>query len=454
MAAPDERRGSAAALQRLSSADTLHSFAMIANTHSLASRPPKQMYRGDLGPELVVLSSTQIRVAERARTTGTCVTADGPVKVRPGDFVVTMPDGERFPIKSDIFYGAYEVLSVVGDWHVGRRLLHPRRAWPIASAGAEFDYGLDRGRVSASKGGWIYQSADDDYGLINSTAQAKSHVVVGHADWVWAIPWDRWFNNASLLLTFLPPGLTVLAVLSMWAGTKQSAWATPLLIGEAVLLLLSVVAVALMRRYKWPLRAATKKGKDLASRFQSVVEALGLTPSFQFPAMSLWRAAQDIDSTHLRMNKKQLADICSLVDETQERCRLDLHHHHRLERSADIASWFAAIAIICLLALVAFFDMKDAKYIAVALPSMVGAIHAWTSRSQSASRVSATTIVIGELSFTRERLTTLANDGQSDDEWHRKEEIAMTLRTLCGSIARFTQHDLELVATDKVGVPV
>src|SRR6266849_1935975 len=128
------------------------------------SAPPTHPFKGELGPELVVLSVSIVRVAQRVETEELVETADGPVRARVGDFVVTTADGERYPIPAFVFFGAYRVLGQVGARFVGRRLLHARRAWEVLADHAEFDYhaecdyGPGRGKVAAPKGGWIYRS--------------------------------------------------------------------------------------------------------------------------------------------------------------------------------------------------------------------------------------------------------------------------------------------------------
>src|SRR5690349_19550962 len=130
------------------------------------SNPPSHLFKGKLGPELVVLSVSLVRTAQRAEIESVVETADGPVKARVGDFVLSTADGEQYPIPASIFYGAYQVLGSAGTRFVGRRLLHARRAWEVLSPDAEFDYGPGRGKIAAPKGGWIYRSDESDYGYI------------------------------------------------------------------------------------------------------------------------------------------------------------------------------------------------------------------------------------------------------------------------------------------------
>src|ERR1700748_2175809 len=126
-----------------------------------AGLPPQ--VRGTFGHELIVLSLSDVRQAEELHAPIRLDTANGEVKGRDGDIVITAPWDERYPIKRAIFYGTYQVLGRVGVQFVANRLIHVRRAWPVLSPHAEVDYGPDRGVVAAPKGSWVYRCDDDDY---------------------------------------------------------------------------------------------------------------------------------------------------------------------------------------------------------------------------------------------------------------------------------------------------
>lgn len=419
------------------------------------SGPPPHLYKGEIGEELVVLSNSEVRVAERAEQETSCLTADGQVGVRPGDFIVSMPDGERFPIKAEIYFGTYEVLSRVGAWYVGRRLLHPRRAWPIISPGAEFDYGPDRGVVSAAKGGWIYQSADDDFGLINVNAQAKSYVVVGSAKQLQRADWTERFGYTAIVFTGLPVVLTALALLALQTSASHPLLAKILLAIEAALLVASAATVWMADRNRWSLRAATSSGLDVARRFQVAVEALGLPTSSVFPTMTLWRAAQDDSSGAGEIGLQHIGVINQLIDETHEQVRQTFRQHEALEHRVDRLPWVAAFAVLFCLGLVAAFDSQGAKLVAVWLPSVVGAAHAWAWKRQSVRRASAAADLARELRFVRSRLVSLAPRGVPNEvDPQRRAEVISTLRMLCRCIAHHTQRELQLTSGEKMNVPV
>lgn len=428
---------------------------MDQSEEHLPHAPPKELYSGELGEELIVLSNPEIRIAERAVRVDTCLTADGPVQVRPGDFIVSMPDGERYPVKPDVFFGTYEILSQVGSWYVGRRLLHPRRAWPIESTGAEFDYGPDRGRVAAARGGWVYQSVDDDFGLINAEALVKSYVVVGPASLLQQTDWARRFRRMSLLLTTLPVALTGLALVALQVSVLHPTLAKVLLALEAVLLAVAAVSVWTIRRDRWSLRAAATAGLDVARRFQLVVRALGLPASSVFPTMTLWRAAQDDRQDGARVAARFIASINQLIDDTQEQARQDFRQYELLEHRVDSLTWMAAAAVLACLGLVALWHSQPAKLAAVWLPSVVGAAHAWTWKRQAARRAGAAAEIVRELRFVRSKLVSLAPQGVLDESDNQRcAEVTATLRMLCRCIAQHTERELQLTAGEKVSLPV
>jgi hypothetical protein len=429
---------------------------MDVSTTSMPALPPANLYTGTIEDELVILTNSEIRVAEKATRADTLETADGPVNVRPGDFIISMSSGERFPIKADIYFGTYEVLSQVGSWYVGRRLLHPRRAWPISSNGAELDYGVGRGRVSAARGSWIYQSDDDDFGLINADVKDKSYAAVARAVELQGADWAQRLRRLSLALALLPPVLTALAMAALYLSKRQPDLAHALLAAEATLLVAGAITVWIMRRDKWSLRAAVTSGLDTARQFQVAVQALGLTPSSAFPTMALWRAAQRDEQGCENLAPEHLRAVKNLIDDTHAEILSDLKRHHILEKRADRLSWLAAGAILVCLCLVAFTPhLETFKLISIWLPSMVGVAHGWTWQRQSMRRASAAAEMLRELRFVKTKLVSLAPDDTIvDGDPSRNLEIVATVRMLCRVIAQHTQRELQFTAAERVGVPV
>lgn len=422
-----------------------------------AELPPQALYSGELGAPLCVVSCPEIRIAECMAQEQTIETLDGLVRARAGDFVVSMPGGERFPVQPDIYFGTYEVISQVGPWHVGRRLMHPRKAWPIVSSGAEFDYGADRGRASAERGGWVYQSDERDYGLINRQAAAGSHIVVGAAAQVQGTNWRRRLDAVAIVLTGLPPVLTALALGSLHLSTTAPQASLALLVAEALLLAGGAALAWVVQRQHWPLRAVVGDGLALAQRFQVVAEALGAEPSRNFPAMTLWRAAQrvDDDPRKLHLSAERLQSIKTLVDETKEAVGHEAHRYHAMEGRVSAATWFAAGVVLVCLVLVAWLHIPAIKLLAIWIPSAVGAAHAWTWRRQWMQRARASADMVRELRFVRSQLASLApRDGIAAASQEDVRALVAALRMLCRSVAGHSQREIQMTAAEGAGVPV
>src|SRR3974390_1823382 len=167
------------------------------------STPPADLVDAMLGPELVVVSSSIVRSAQRVDSEMIVETADGPVSARVGDFIITTDEGEHYPISAFVFYGTYQILGAIGTRFVGRRLLHARRAWEVLSDRAEFDYGPRRGKIAAPQGGWFYRSDETDFGYINPDAKKKAHTVVGTVEELNGYNWAAWFRRGVSALSWM-----------------------------------------------------------------------------------------------------------------------------------------------------------------------------------------------------------------------------------------------------------
>jgi hypothetical protein len=399
----------------------------------------------DLGQELVVLSTSEIRTAERAEQAIVVETADGPVRARLGDFIVSMPNGERYPIRPAIYFGSYEVVSVVGRWHVGRRLRHPRRAWPVRTAALEFDYGAERGVVSATRGAWLYQSDEHDFGLINEAAQRVSYAVVGTATELASRDWRARFTLLSSTLIGLPPVLIGISVLALSFHAVTDA----LLIVEALLLLLGAGAAWWSRRENWPLKAALVAGQQMARDYQAAVAALGLPTSDRFPMMTLWRAAQDDAAGQAPPTTNQLRDVKDLVDRTVDQLRKEAEGHHRAARFTGLLPWAVAFAMLACVPVLLATHHQGLKLFTIWLPSVLGAAHAWHWHRQVEQRAHAAGEMSRMLLFVKTRLVALAPREESDHE----SEVVASLRMLCLCVAQHSQGELCMAAAEEAHVP-
>jgi hypothetical protein len=52
--------------------------------------------------------------AEEAKTGGSMDTRTGLHSYKKGDFIITNPDGERYPCPRDVFFKTYELVSSAG----------------------------------------------------------------------------------------------------------------------------------------------------------------------------------------------------------------------------------------------------------------------------------------------------------------------------------------------------
>lgn len=403
-----------------------------------------------LGPELVVLTTGDIRLAERAQAPGVVETGDGPVRAQAGDFIVAMPSGERYPVHPAVYFGSYELISTVGPWHVGRRLLHPRRAWPVRAAAVEFDYGNGRGVVSAPQGAWVYQSADDDFGVIAEAAQPVSYVVVGTQAELARHHWHERFARLSALLIAVPPVLIGLSLLAlMWPALH-----TPLLLLEALLLLVGAAAAFWSRHRQWALKAAVTVGQTLARDFQVVVRALHLPVSDRFPALALWRAAQEAaqgrDSAK-PSDADLLREVKSLIDRTVDRLRTEVQAHKRATRLVKAMPWvLAAVMLVCVPALLLTHHLGLKLFVMIWLPALLGAAQAWHTHGQREQRALAAAELQHVLLFAKRRLVASAQPASPA----ALEEEAAVLRLLCLCVAQYTQRELAMAAAEEVHVPV
>jgi len=426
------------------------------------SAPPTHRFKGELGPELVVLSVSIVRIAQRAGMEELVETADGPVRARVGDFIVTTADGERYPIPPFVFFGTYRVLGRVGARFVGRRLLHARRAWEVLSDDAEFDYhseldyGPGRGKVAAPKGGWIYRSDENDYGYINPDVKKKAHVVVGTVAELNSVDWEAQFRRAAAIMSWLPPAMTLIALLAYSIGLKGHQLASQILLGfEGILLATAVIAVWWIRKDRWVLKSALTSGADVATTFQGAAQLLGEKPSETFPDMTLWRAAQDDRAFTPTFLPDALSKLKSEVSKTYERVKKDVTRHHATEAVTTMASWLGAGLVLVCVAYAVWGHSLFSELLAIWLPSAVGAIHSNAVRRQIVGRITAGQEFVAELLFVRKQLSNLVPDNRLEpNDTQAVETMNATLRVLCRAAAEHSQYELQFALGEIVQVPM
>lgn len=404
---------------------------------------------GELGEEHFGFSDLDVRLAERASGPGTIETADGPVTYEDGDFIVSMPSGERYPIPARMYFGTYQQLGQIGDWTIGRRLIHLRRVWPVTSDAVELTYPDRRARLHAARGAWIYKCDDDDLGIINADVNTKTHSIIGTAKSQAGVDWQRKHDRACDSLIALPPILTALALAALAVATKEPQLARFLIGLECALLLAGSLLAAWMRRDRWALRAAASSGMKVAERFQVAVQALGQRPSTDYPLMALWRSAQTDEPPPAppKLEAECIAQVSAAIDVTREEIRHALHHAHQVESRVDFMSWAGVFIIVACLIPVMLEPgdrFKTFKLLAAWLPAALGMAHAFAARRQSLANVVAGKQLLLELKFLRTRLlaaTTVVP--ASSEAADAKKQAHDCIRMLCGRVAAYTHHGLE-----------
>lgn len=433
--------------------------------------PTKQLLRGEISGPILVISIRDVRSAELLSHDTELLTADGVVLGRPGDVVITMPQGgERYPILKSVFYGAYQIIGQSQNHVVAQRIMHIRRAWPVISDDAEFNYGADRGRVTVARGGWLYQSDDDDFGLINASVKHTSHTEVGSERAIAGQDWAARYRIVTLGLTFLPPVLTLLALLAFAqpevSNVASKSLPSLLLALETVLIAAGVALFGWLRADKWTLKASVKSGLELARRFQPAVELLGQRPSIDFPNMTLWRAAQDPETgspcARVAPTEQQQALLLKIKQEIAallESIRASLHRHHRQERLATGMTLTAVSMIIvcnCLLTLMQPSHRGPAagagviELLAIWIPSLIGSIHAFHFRRRTSQHGETLSEFRAQLEFVKVRIYAPV----PEDDHSARQALCANLRLLCKIIAHYNQREIEYALADQPQVPV
>ncbi len=110
--------------------------------------------------------------------------------------------------------------------------------------------------------------------------------------------------------------------------------------------------------------------------------------------------------------------------------------------------------VLACLGLTALTHHVGFKLVAIGLPLLVGAVHAWTWRCRSAQRLATGVDMLSDLRFARSRLVSLAPDDTVAPSAAGQEEIAAVIRMVCRVVAQHTQRELQFTATERASVPV
>jgi len=400
------------------------------------------------------LSTAELRSAEVLQTERQFDTLDGKVSGQRGDVGVIGYAAEQWPVKREIFLGSYMIVGRVGDHLTAQRLIHPRLAWQVESDDATFDY-QGRGRVSALRGGWLYQSDDGDFGYLNPGVKHQGHVEIGFCSDIDNCPWKQRVAVAFWTLLLLPPVLSLLALLAFLAQMREAySLSRGLVFGELFLLIIGAILAFGMRKGHWISKSLVTESQRLALEFQVAIQLLGERTSKAFPAMALWRSAQ-------QRLLPEGAPECKLVRDAaaEQALGLTIHRTHDAMQAAvqrehaieQLAKWltlagFVAI-VLCNLLLIFGLHMPNLEVGAIWLPAAIGCAHTLTFRRRSVERIAALKELVGILSFVKIHL--YGADCVSDDS--QRESI---LRLLCRAIALHGQKELRFALSTEPDIPV
>jgi hypothetical protein len=412
---------------------------------------------------MYVLTKPDIRLAEVIERETLFHTNDGDVIGRPGerDIAITQGD-ETYPIPSRIFFGTYEVIGKTGTRMIARRLIHVRIAREVVSASVEYDYGTAAGVVAVDRGGWLYQSDDDDEGLINKKKKHVGHFEVGPVEQVERVSWSRRFEQMNMFLTFLPPILTALALVSFslagGSDTDTGSWKDAASGLETTLLFLGLGVGLWMRARRWALKAAVRAGVQVATRYQLVAQILGEPGSRQFPQMALWRAGQaaagkDPGALYSEQNAKRFETLREYLAETQEDIGTAIRRDLRIERMGEVAEVLSILlAVGGNLWLMVVPEARPVELVSLWLPSLIGALHAVRSHRRTAERLPLLHMLFKQLEFVRAQLLTFA-EWRADEPAQRSAAREAVLRFVCKVIGQYCQSELQLATSQRPEMP-
>lgn len=417
---------------------------------SLPYLPQPFKFTGQVSKPLVVLATSELRLAKLKTIEETVTTADGIVKTRPGDVEITAYSGETYPIKREIFDGGYQVLWGAGDQKVARRLVQKRLAWPISSDTAKFDYGPDRGEVEVSKGSWLYQSDQLDFGAINATANTVGHLILGPVDELQRRDYASQLENLRWFLAVLPAVLSVLAV-GGFVLAKQSSNAVLvhwMLLGEIALLGLAAFFIRRSKTQAWVAKGCAQLGASACQRFQCVVRLLGQMESVEFSEMAIWRAANangtSINGSQLLANTKEHEQLLQSLNTEIEQRDHNVHLAHLIEGWADGSALLAMVLMLCLSVALLFSHNSWLHFAALVLPALVGSLHLVARNSQSVQIANAAQELSERLKFLRAQLT----------KPRPESDVTELLRAVCGAVGGYSQAELQRAMSLKVPIPV
>lgn len=152
-----------------------------------------------------------------------------------------------------------------------------------------------------------------------------------------------------------------------------------------------------------------------------------------------------INAPHVvrRFSSVTLRGVKDLVHESYEAVRHDIERPHTLETRANALSWVSAGVVLACIVYAIWKHSQLSELLAIWLPSLVAAFHAWIMRRQVGRRIGAGREFLSELTFVRLHLIALAPDDRVDEqEAASMDMVTETLRLMCRAAGEHVQRQL------------
>jgi hypothetical protein len=122
---------------------------------------------------------------EFAAADGVCQTLEGPVRYRTGDAILTGIQGERWPVKQDIFLSSYEPVPPTRQGEGGSYRKAPAITFALrVDRAREVPVSWQNDPLRARPGDWLLHYADGSYGVIQDDIFRDSYAAAsGEARW-------------------------------------------------------------------------------------------------------------------------------------------------------------------------------------------------------------------------------------------------------------------------------
>jgi PGDYG protein len=120
----------------------------------------------DPGALRVCKKPIPVRV-EFAAADGVCETLEGPVRYRSGDAILTGIQGERWPVRRDVFRSNYEPLAPIRAGENGNYRKAPTVTYALRLERArDVPVGWQDDPLRGQPGDWLLQYSDGTYGVV------------------------------------------------------------------------------------------------------------------------------------------------------------------------------------------------------------------------------------------------------------------------------------------------